>query len=130
MLLLKEHMSIIKGAVMARPCKSKKVCCMPKSFGFTPMGKKGNGEIIMTIDEYEAVRLMDYVAFTQEESAVQMNIARTTFQRLYENAREKLAKALIEGLAIKIEGGNYVLCDGKEAQCRCGGCQKHKNLNI
>ena len=111
---------------MARPCKFKKVCHMPVNLSFGPLQSESNGEIIMTVDEYEAIRLMDYSTFTQEEASVQMKIARTTFQRLYENARKKIAKALIDGLKLKIEGGNYVLCDGTEIHCRCGGCQKHK----
>lgn len=112
---------------MARPCKFKKVCRMPESLGFEPIKNKSKGEVILTVDEYEAVRLADYLAYTQEESAAFMKVARTTFQRVYENARAKLAKALIEGLSIKIQGGNYVLCDGNEPVCKCKGknCQKH-----
>ena len=55
-----------------------------------------------------------------------MRVARTTVQQIYNSARKKIADALVNGFAVKIEGGDYRLCDGKEKYCACGGCEKHK----
>ncbi len=71
----------------------------------------------MTVDEFEAIRLIDLEGFTQEESAEQMNIARTTVQAIYSEARRKLAESLIEAKVLLIEGGEYRLCDGSGNGC-------------
>ena len=55
-----------------------------------------------------------------------MRVARTTVQQIYTEARKKIALALVDGLPLRIEGGSYRLCDGKEAFCGCGGCRKHR----
>ncbi len=80
----------------------------------------------MTIDEYETIRLIDLEGFTQEESAKQMNVARTTVQRIYNDARRKLAESLVFGKMLKIEGGDYKLCDGEETHCFRSGCDRHR----
>ena len=54
---------------------------------------------------------------------------RTTIQLIYNNARRKLACALVDGLGLKIEGGDYTLCDGSEQICFCGGCRRHREMN-
>ena len=74
----------------------------------------------MTVDEFEAIRLIDLEGFTQEESAEQMNIARTTVQAIYSGARRKLAESLIEAKVLLIEGGEYRLCDGSGNGCGRG----------
>jgi len=112
---------------MPRPRKWRKVCCMPENRIFGPIGiDEVQAEyILMSIEEYETIRLIDLQGFTQEESAEHMNIARTTVQRIYNDARKKLAESLVNGDFIKIEGGDYKLCDGLEKSCRCGGCRHH-----
>ena len=66
---------------MPRPRKWRKVCCLPDSDRFGPLNASVNTDhIIMTVEEYEAIRLIDLEGFTQEECAGQMNIARTTVQ--------------------------------------------------
>jgi predicted DNA-binding protein (UPF0251 family) len=64
-------------------------------------------EVILQIDEFEAVRLKDLENLEQEECAQKMNISQPTFHRLVLSARKKIADAIINGKAIKIEGGNY-----------------------
>ena|SRR5690554_1699767 len=113
---------------MPRPRKWRKVCGLPRSNRFGPLNNKIEKDhfVQMTIDEYETIRLIDLEGFTQEESAKQMHIARTTVQRIYNDARRKLAESLVLGKVLKIEGGDYKLCDGEEAYCCCGGCSRHR----
>ena len=80
----------------------------------------------MAIEEYETIRLIDLEGFTQEECAGQMNIARTTVQGIYNDARRKVAESLVNGKVLWIEGGEYKLCDGFGNTCGQGGCQRMK----
>lgn len=92
-----------------------------------PMNQGGALEpVIITVDEYEALRLIDREGFSQEQCGAYMDIARATVQQIYSCARKKLAAALVEGRPIRIEGGDYQLCDGKEEYCGCGGCRRHR----
>lgn len=113
---------------MARPIKWRKVCCLPESKEFGPLDSPNDMEnrVIMTVDEYETIRLIDLEGFTQEECAKQMNIARSTVQGIYNEARKKLAKSLVNGKILLIEGGEYQLCDGLGGGCG-RGC--HRKLN-
>lgn len=110
---------------MPRPRKCRKVCCLPKINEFHPAG--GADEmIILTVDEYETIRLIDKEGFSQEECAGYMQVARTTVQQIYNSARGKIASALVSGVGIRIEGGDYTLCNGEEKECCCGGCHRHR----
>jgi predicted DNA-binding protein (UPF0251 family) len=113
---------------MPRPRKWRKVCCLPGSDRFGPLNAKINQEhfVTMSVDEYETIRLIDLEGYTQEECAKQMNIARTTVQAMYNDARKKLAESLVNEKVLKIEGGDYQLCDGIEKSCGCGGCRRHR----
>ena len=113
---------------MARPRKWRKVCCLPASDKFGPLnGNEINSNFIkMSIDEYETIRLIDLAGFTQEKCANQMAIARTTVQAIYNEARQKIAKSLVHGYVLIIEGGDYKLRDGLEHSCECGGCGRHR----
>ena len=113
---------------MPRPRKWRKVCCLPESARFGPLGNtsEANPMVTMTIDEYETIRLIDLQGFTQEECAKQMDVARTTVQGIYDSARKKLADSLVNGKVLLIEGGDYILCSGQEESCGCGGCRRHR----
>ena len=82
----------------------------------------------MTIDEYETIRLLDKEGYSQEQCAVSMQIARTTVQRIYEIARKKIADALIDGHPLRIEGGDFRICDGQSSNCSFGGLLQTGNL--
>lgn len=112
---------------MARPVKLRKVCCIPENRKFGPLGVNAGqrGQIIMEVDEYEVIRLIDLEGFSQEECAIQMDISRPTVQRIYTEARKKIAESLINGKMIIIDGGEYRLCDGSFGGCG-KGCRKHK----
>lgn len=105
---------------MSRPLKWRKICCMPKINRFGPLDgdKEQKDSVIMTIDEYEAIRLIDFEQLTQEECSLRMNIARTTVQGIYTEARRKLADSLVHGKNLFIVGGEYRLCDGTDISCK------------
>ena len=110
---------------MPRPKKSRKVCHYPDVVGFEPVGTEEEKEaVVLTIDEYETIRLMDKEGYSQEQCGEKMQVARTTVQLIYTSAREKLAIALVEGRPIRIEGGDYQLCKGNDASCRQSTCMK------
>ncbi|MCK4551926.1 MAG: DUF134 domain-containing protein [Tenericutes bacterium] len=104
---------------MPRPNKPRNICKMPKYSVFGPKGVKMNklNKVELRIDELETIRLIDLFDYTQEEAAAQMNVARTTVQRIYNIARTKLAHSLIEGSVIVVEGGEIVLCDEDCEKC-------------
>jgi len=113
---------------MPRPRKWRKVCCLPDNSRFGPLDCSTNATIAinMTVDEYETIRLIDLEGFTQEECAKQMNIARTTVQGIYEDARKKLAESLVNGKVLWIGGGEYRLCDGSGKDCGGSGCRRRR----
>ena len=113
---------------MARPMKWRKVCCLPESNRFGPLDSSADAKnyVIMTIDEYETIRLIDLEGFTQEECATKMNVARSTVQGIYIHARKKLAESLVNGKVVSIEGGAYGLCDGSDNDCG-RGCHRHSS---
>ena len=111
---------------MPRPRKWRKVCCLPNNNQFGPLGTCVDSEsmIQMTVDEYETIRLIDREGFSQEECGEYMQVARTTVQQIYTCARKKIATAIVDGLPIRIQGGNYQICEGGRNYFRCGGCKK------
>ncbi len=110
---------------MPRPMKCRKVCHFPQTLEFSPVGVKTEGEpVILAVDEYETIRLIDKEGFSQEQCTVFMQIARTTVQRIYESARKKLADAIVDGRPLRIEGGDFWLCNGQGADCGRGDCFK------
>ena len=95
---------------MPRPRKYRRVCCLPDNDGFVPVrGGEELTPIVLNVDEYEAIRLIDREGFSQEQCGEYMRIARTTVQQIYAAARKKLADALVEGLPLRIEGGDFAL---------------------
>ncbi len=112
---------------MPRPIKQRNVCTLPDNTRFGPISSSvDSGEnVVMTVDEYETIRLIDLEGFTQEECAEQMNIARTTVQGTYSEARRKLAELLVESKVLLIEGGEYRLCEGLGDGCG-RGCRRRR----
>jgi len=94
---------------MPRPVKWRRVAFVPDVTYFKPAGipMRILDEIRLTVEEAEAIRLKDLEALEQEDGAERMNISRPTFQRVLAAGRKKVADALLNGKAIRIEGGNY-----------------------
>ena len=110
---------------MPRSAKCRRVCQKPTHCRFSPERPPHREAEELTEEEYEALRLMDYLGLNQEEAAAQMGVARTTVQRIYAQARRKLAVFLVEGRPLQIGGGSYALCP--QESCRgvsrpCGRC--------
>ncbi len=90
---------------MPRPCKRRRVRGRPNSSYFKPAGIRLTelAEIVLTMSEFEAVRLIDYNEISQEEAGKQMQISQSTLSRILKLAHKKISDALINGKAIKIE---------------------------
>lgn len=111
---------------MPRPRKWRQVCCLPDSNRFGPLDVPADQDFVtMTVEEYETIRLIDQEGLTQEECAKLMNVARTTVTGIYNGARKKIAESLVGGKVLRIEGGDYKLCEDQHPHCGRGGCRGH-----
>ncbi len=70
--------------------------------------------MILKVEELESIRLKDYLQLRQEEAAKRMDVSQPTFHRIVSEAHRKIAEAFVEGKAIRIEGGNYVISSAKD----------------
>ena len=94
---------------MPRPRLCRRIWNKPNVTYFKPAGIRmlDLEEINLTMDELESIRLKDFMGLEQTEAAEKMNVSQPTLHRLLQSARKKIADALTNGKAIKIEGGNY-----------------------
>lgn len=130
---------------MPRPCKCRRICANPSSGYFKPRGIPMSEieDVNLTLDEFEAIRLADLEGMYQEDAAKMMKISRQTFGNIIESARRKVADAIINGKALKIEGGviemraRSFMCSDCEHEWtvpygkgRPGECPKCKSQNI
>jgi predicted DNA-binding protein (UPF0251 family) len=89
---------------MPRPKKQRRICCNPTACYFKPRGIPVYEleEVLLDNDELESLRLADLMNYSQENAAKEMNISRATFGRIVENARKKVADAILNGKAVRI----------------------------
>jgi predicted DNA-binding protein (UPF0251 family) len=94
---------------MPRPPRCRRVAFLPNVTYFKPAGTplRTLEEVRLSVEEAEAIRLKDLEGLEQEEGAERMNISRPTFQRVLASGRQKIADALLNGKAIRIEGGSF-----------------------
>ena len=104
---------------MARPQKCRRVCNEPEYSSFAPNGIENPDSIVLSVDEFEVIRQIDYEKRSHEQCAMIMDISRTTVTEIYERARFKIADSLVRGKGLQIYGGNYRICQGKAQLC-CG----------
>ena len=98
-----------------RKKKPREIGALPENLGFQPINdSEGKSKVILTVDEYESIRLVDKEGVSQAECGIYMNVSRATAQRIYASARRKLADALVDGLPLQIEGGDYQLKSTEE----------------
>lgn len=114
---------------MPRPKNDRLVNRPPLFSEFKPTGAPGRmlPETVLSLDEFEAIRLADHSQFSHEEAAGEMNISRSTFSRLIEKARYKLAELLVAGKRLRIEGGNIHF---KRNIIQCQDCGHMFNIDI
>lgn len=114
---------------MSRPEKNRIVKCPPAYNEFKPPGVPRHTlkQVILSLAEYEAIRLADYKGLDQVDAAKDMEISRPTFTRLINKARIKLSEVIIEGKALLIEGGNIHF---KNNLIVCNDCNAVFRINI
>ena len=104
---------------MARPKCQRRVGELPRVAYFkprgVPMGKLEEVEI--SVDELEAIRLADYEGFYHERAASEMGVSRQTFGRIIQSARQKVAQSLLDGKAMRIEGGEFIMAEARIFEC-------------
>ncbi len=132
---------------MPRPQDNRIVHEPPLYSEFKPMGVRGRNleQILLTLDEFEAFRLADFIGLSHAEAADEMEISRSTFTRLVEKARKKIADFLIQGKLLTIEGGsihfrnNIIHCQDcghmfktniDNAITECPACHSKNLLNL
>jgi len=94
---------------MGRPPKCRRVAFLPEATYFKPAGipLRVLNEVRLSVEEAEAIRLKDFEGLEQEECAQKMSVSRTTFARVLNSARRKMADVLLNSKALRIEGGNF-----------------------
>jgi predicted DNA-binding protein (UPF0251 family) len=109
---------------MSRPKYCRRVGCAPDRNYFKPRGIPASllEEVVLSLDEFEAIRLADFEGMYQEEGAGRMSISRQTFGRIIETAHKKIADVLINGKALKIEGGEVSM--EEMIRIRCPKCKR------
>ena len=112
---------------MPRQKRSRLILNPPTIKGMSAFGiqKRSSEKISLYFEEYQVIRLLDYEGMTQEEAAVHMAVSRPTLTRVYETARQKVAKALTEGKDLVIRGGKFHFND---SWYRCASCKANFNL--
>ena len=113
---------------MPRPKQCRRVCLSPDCTYFKPAGVPTSTleEVVLAVDELEAMRLVDLDGLYYEQAAERMGVSRRTFGRIIDSARKKVAQALIQGMALRIEGG--VIEMAEQRTFRCGDCEHEWQL--
>lgn len=102
---------------MPRPKKPRFVSGYPTIAAFVPRGMPISGEVMLSVEELEAIRLSDFERLDQESAANLMQVSRQTYGRILATARHIVGEALVTGKALRVNGGNYVRRGGGR-RCR------------
>lgn len=106
---------------MSRQKKPRFVSGYPSISAFVPQGVQKSGEIILSVEGLEALRLSDFEGLDQETAARIMQVSRQTYGRILGEARHIVSEALTTGKVLIIEGGTYVMRGGPMRRRRRGG---------
>jgi uncharacterized protein len=131
---------------MARPKCCRRVAGEPPCQIFKPAGVPASAleQVVLSMDEFEAIRLADLEGLYHDKAAAQMQVSRPTFGRIIEAARHKVAEILVQGKALKIEGGDFEMNSMRKFKChdcqhawevphgtgRPAGCPSCQSMNI
>jgi len=110
---------------MPRPHKCRRIFSNPDVIFFKPAGimMKELDEVVLTLDEFEAIRLADFDGLYQEKAAEQMNISRQTFGNIINSAHKKIADFLINVKSLQINGGVIEMVEAEERHFKCYDCK-------
>ena len=106
---------------MPRPKKPRFVSGYPTLTAFIPQGVPISGEVLLSVEELEAIRLSDFEGLDQEAAANLMEVSRQTYGRILAQARNIISEALVTGKALKIEGGDYEFRGMRRRRRKGGG---------
>jgi predicted DNA-binding protein (UPF0251 family) len=107
----------MRGPIVPRPKKPRFVSSYPSIAAFVPQGIPISGEVMLSVEELEAIRLSDFERLDQESAANLMQVSRQTYGRILASARHIVGEALVTGKALKVAGGNYAMRGGGR-RCR------------
>lgn len=110
-----------KGDAMPRPRRCRCIENYPDHWTFAPQDAEQKEIVVMSLDEYETIRLIDRTGLNQQACADRMGVARTTVTAIYNSARRKLAEVLVDGKQLRIEGGEYRLAERNLENVRVKG---------
>ena len=105
---------------MPRPKKTRFVSGYPTITAFVPQGMPQTGNLVLSVEGLEALRLSDFERLDQETAAKIMAVSRQTYGRILGEARTIVSEALVTGKTLKIEGGNYEMRGGRRRRRRRG----------
>jgi len=114
---------------MPRPKRPRCIGAPPVVTEFGPRKGQEKGEVVLSLEELEAVRLIDYDGLDQGQAAGIMNVSRQTVGRILRTGRFKLAKAIVESCRLTLSGGCYEIDEtiagrGRHRRRRGGGCRR------
>ena len=115
---------------MPRPPRCRRICGVPQVDTFCPSRCEDTEPILLTLDEYEVIRLVDLERQTHEQCAAQMDISRSTVQEIYESARRKIAACLVHGNRCKCKQFLIIVDTVSIFLCKiilCKKCFCHNN---
>lgn len=131
---------------MPRRKRNRRIQVPPVIKGMSVYGVRGrkSNEVVLHLEEYEAIRLLDYQNLTQEEAAIFMDVSRPTLTRIYEEARNKVATSFVEGRDLIFRGGdiyfdkNWYKCnackasfsDYSEENVKCAICESDDLISL
>ena len=115
---------------MPRPKRPRYIVSRPVTKGFIPDGTPKTGEAILSLEEFEAIRLSDFESMDQSQAATMMNVSRQTFGRILKSARFNLSKALVTGQRLKVKGGCYEMSDQRVGRGRGHGRKRQNETGI
>ncbi len=92
---------------MPRPRRLRRIWFCGNFFDFVPRNLTCFDEVMLSVDEFEAIRLVDFEDMGQEKAAKKMKVSQPTLSRILRSARKKISDAIINGKGIKIQGGVY-----------------------